>query len=270
MMFSERSFTRPASQYLFCDNPLDLDQLCRQIAREAPAYLNEDGYFQMLCEWADVSGQPWQEKLSEWFEGSGCDVWVMKGYAQDPGKYAEERIRTNAPSPERDSESYAEYMAYYRERKVESIHGGLVTMHRRSGSNWIFIEEVEHTPKAPFGDLVMQTFATRDFLLSHGSDDELLRLKPKLSPDARLEQIFHQAEDGWQRESLTLRLVKGFDLSLGLQPMVAEFLVGCDGNRAMGELVANFSVKAEAPLDQVQKECLDVVRKLMERGFLLP
>jgi SAM-dependent methyltransferase len=262
-------FITPAAQYLFCDNPLDLDQLCRQLAREAPAYLNEDGYFQMLCEWAEVRGQPWPERLCEWLDGTGCDAWVMKGYAEDPGEYAQERIRTNIASPARDAELYASYMAYYRERKVEAIHGGLITMHRRSGPNWIFIEEVQHTPKAPCGDLVLQTFATRDFLQSHSSDDQLLGLKPKLSPDVRLEQVFQQAEGKWRPESLTLRFVKGFDLFLGLQPIVAEFLSGCDGTRALSELIGNFATKADAPLEQVQKECLDVVRKLMEGGFLL-
>ncbi len=50
----------------------------------------------------------------------------MKGYAEDPGEYAEERIRTNTASPARDAELYANYMAYYRERKVEAIHGGVI------------------------------------------------------------------------------------------------------------------------------------------------
>jgi hypothetical protein len=115
----------------------------------------------------------------------------------------------------------------------------------------------------------LQTFATRDFLQSHSSDDQLLGLKPKLSPDVRLEQVFQQAEGKWRPESLTLRFVKGFDLFLGLQPIVAEFLSGCDGTRALSELIGNFATKADAPLEQVQKECLDVVRKLMEGGFLL-
>jgi len=262
-------FITPATQYLFCDNPLDLDQLCRRLAREAPSHLNEDGYFQMLCEWAEVRGQPWQERLTEWLDGTGCDAWVMKGYAEDPAEYAQERIRTNTASPARDAELYANYMAYYRERNVEAIHGGIVIMHRRSGHNWIFLEEVQHTPKTPFGDLVLQTFATRDFLQAHSSDDQLLGLKPKLSANVRLEQVFQQAEGGWKQESLTLRLVKGFNLFLGLQPIVAEFLSGCDGTRALSELIGNFATKADAPFEQVQKECLDVVRKLTERGFLL-
>ena len=263
-------FINPGSQYLFCDNPLDLDQLCRQLAREAPSHLNEDGYFQMLCEWAEVRGQPWQERVAEWFEGTGCDVWVMKGYADDPGEYAQEHIRSVTSAPAQDAELYESYMAYYRERQVEVIHGGIIAMRRRSGQNWIFIEEVKGTPKEPFGDLVLQTFAARDFLASHAADDQLLAVKPRLAPDVRLEQIFQQAEGGWKQESLTLRLAKAFNLFLGLQPIVAEFLSGCDGTRTLQELIANFAAKVDAPHEQVQKECLDAVRKLIERGFLLP
>ncbi len=262
-------FITPSSQFLFCDNPLDLDHLCRRLAREAPLHLNEDGYFQMLCEWAEVRGQPWRERLSEWLEGTGCDAWVMKGYAEDPAEYAEERIRSTTPSSSRDAELYANYMAYYREREVQAIHGGVIAMHRRSGNNWILMEEVAHTPKLQFGESVLRTFAARNFLQAHTTDDQLLGVKPKLSVDARLEQIFQRVDGGWNRESLTLRLVKGFEYFLGLQPIVAEFLSGCDGTRTLAELTGDFATKVDAPLEQVQKECLDVVRKLIERGFLL-
>jgi len=262
-------FVTPSSQFLFCDNPLDLDQLCRQLVREAPFYLNEDGYFQMLCEWAEIHGQPWQERLFEWLDNTGCDAWVMKGYAQDPAEYAEERIRSTTSVPARDAELYANYVAYYHERKVRAIHGGVIAMHRRSGHNWILIEEVDHTPKAQFGEWVLQAFAARDFLQAHTADDQLLDVRPALSVDARLEQVFRRTEGGWSRESLTLRLVKGFGYFLGLQPIVAEFLSSCDGTRTLRELIANFATKANAPFEQVQQECLVVVRKLIERGFLL-
>jgi SAM-dependent methyltransferase len=262
-------FIAPAAQYLFCNNPFDLDQLCRQLAREAPSHLNEGGYFQMLCEWAQVQGQPWQERLAAWFESTGCDAWVMKGYTEDPGEYAQEHIRSTTSSPARDAELYDSYMTYYRQRNVEAINGGIVIMRRRAGSNWTFFEEIEHTPKEPLGDLVLQTFATRDFLQAHNSDEQLLGLKPKLSENVRLEQVFQQAENGWKRESLTLRLVKRFHLFLGLQPIVAEFLSGCDGTRTLAELIGAFATKVDAPPEQVQKECLDAIRKLIERGFLL-
>jgi SAM-dependent methyltransferase len=262
-------FITPAAQYLFCDNTLDLDQLCRRLVREAPSYLNEDGYFQMLCEWVEVRGQSWQERLTEWFDGTGCDVWVMKGSTDDPGEYAEERIRSTNSSPARDAELYASHMAYYRAREVEAIHAGIIAMRRRSGHNWTFLEEVQGAPKDPFGELVIQTFATRDLLQSHCSDQQLLELRPKLSQNVRLEEVFQHTEGAWKRESLTLRLATGFNASMGLQPIVAEFLRRCDGTRTLDELISAFATKVDASLEQVQKECLSAVRKFTERGFLL-
>src|SRR5438874_3581707 len=114
-------FISPSSRYLFCDSALELDQLCRHLAREAPNYLNEGGYFQMLCEWSEVKGQPWQERITEWLANTGCDAWVMKGYTQDPAEYAEDKIRSTFSTPEHDVELYNQYMEYYRQRQVEAI-----------------------------------------------------------------------------------------------------------------------------------------------------
>ena len=262
-------FMTPAEKYLFCDNPLELDQLCRKLAREASSFLNEGGYFQMLCEWAGVEGQDWHERLSDWFEGTGCDALVLKGYSQDPAEYAEEHIRSMTTASAADAELYDTYMNYYRKHKVIAIHGGAVAMHRRSGTNWMLMEEVEHTPKDPFGDLVADTFARRDFLLSHEADASLLMVKPRLSPETRLEQVFQPKNDGWKLDGITLRMPKGLNPMMGLQPAVAEFLLNCDGAKPLSDLVADFANKVNAPREQVQRECLVAVRKLIECGFLL-
>jgi len=261
-------FISPSAHYLFCDSAMELDELCRRLAKQAPDFLNEDGYFQMLCEWAQVQGQPWQERITEWLGESGCDAWVMKGYSQDPAEYAEQRIRATVSSPNRDAQLYDEYMAYYRQRHVEAIDGGAIVMHRRSGHNWIQMEEISQTPKDPFGEAIVATFAARDFLLAHSSDDQLLTMKPKLSPDARLEQILQQEGAQWKRTALTLKLAKGFPFSLGLQPLVAEFLSAGDGSRTLAELIEALASKVPVPGEQVQRECLDVMRKLIERGFV--
>ena len=143
-------FITPKRDYLFCDNPMELDQLCRHLVREAPAHLNEGGYMQMLCEWAQVGDQPWEERIAEWLDGTGCDAWVMKGLTQHPEEYAQHRIRETTPDTGRDQELYEGYMDYYRSRGVQAIHDGLIVMRRRSGKNWVRIEEV---PKTPSGDL---------------------------------------------------------------------------------------------------------------------
>jgi hypothetical protein len=92
----------PQLDYMFCDNSMELDQLCRRLVKEAPAFLNEGGYMQMLCEWAQVNDQPWEERIAEWLEGTGCDAWVMKGLTQYPEEYAQHRIRETTQDTGRD------------------------------------------------------------------------------------------------------------------------------------------------------------------------
>src|ERR1700760_263578 len=121
-------FITPKSDYLFCDNQMELDQLCRLLVRQGPAHLNEGGYMQMLCEWAQVGDQPWEERIAEWLDGSGCDAWGMKGLTQYPEEYAQHRIRENTQETGRAQELYEGYMEYYRSRGVQAIHDGLIVM----------------------------------------------------------------------------------------------------------------------------------------------
>ena len=264
-------FITPSRHYMFCDNNMDLDQYCRRLTREAPAYLHEGGWFQMLCEWAQVEGQPWQDRVAEWLGNNGCDAWVIKGTTADPSTYAQKRFHESAPYlPDQDDASFAEWMNYYRAQKVEAIHGGMIAMRRRTGSNWIRIDEMTVSAPRPFGSAVVQMFANRDFLEEHTSDEQMLAARVRISPHAQLDQQFRPSEGRWQHNSAVLRLVEGIPFSLPLQPLVAEFVGSCDGGRTLGELIDEFAGKVGAGPEQVRRECLGVVRQLMERGFIWP
>jgi methylase of polypeptide subunit release factors len=262
-------FITPKVDYMFCDNSMELDQLCRRLVKEAPGFLNEGGYMQMLCEWAQVNEQPWEERIAEWLEGTGCDAWVMKGLTQHPEEYAQHRIREITQNSSRDGELYETYMAYYRDRGVQAIHDGLIVMRRRSGRNWVRIEEVPKTPNGDLGELVLSTFAAHDLLLEMEDDDRLLAIKPKLAAHVRLEQVCAQVGDRWQAESLTLRLTRGFPFHWTVQPLVVEFLASCDGTRNAAEIIEKFAESANAPMETVQRECVAMIRKLIERGFIV-
>ncbi|HET6206611.1 MAG TPA: methyltransferase [Terracidiphilus sp.] len=262
-------FITPQGDYLFCENPMELDGLCRRLVKEGPEYLNEGGYMQMLCEWAQIKGQPWEERVAEWLQGTGCDAWVMKGLTQDPEEYAQHRIRETSEDPSQDAASYSGYMSYYRHRGVEAIHDGVIVMRRRDGQNWVRIEEVPSTPKGELGDMILTTFAAHDQMQQTDSDEKLLALRPKLAANARLEQVCVQAGSSWQAESLTLRLTSGFPFHISVQPFVAEFLVTCDGSRTAGEAVQALAANVNAPVENVQRECLAMIRRLIERGFMV-
>ncbi len=262
-------FITPRLDYLFCDNSMELDRLCRRLLREAPTYLSEGGYMQMLCEWAEVSGERWEDRIVEWLDGTGCDAWVMKGLTQYPEEYAQHRIRETTQDAGRDSELYDAYMSYYREHQLEAIHDGIIVLRRRSGKNWIRIEEVPKTPNGDLGNLVLSTFTAHDLLGGFETDAKLLTVRPKLSPHVRLEQVCRQSGDRWQAESLVLRLVSGFPFHMNVQPLAAEFLASLDGVRTAGEAIDIFAAGAEAPVETVRRESLAMIRKLIERGFVV-
>ena len=262
-------FITPQGDYLFCENPMELDGLCRRLVKEASAYLTEDGYMQILCEWAQIKGASWEERVAEWLQDTGCDAWVMKGLTQDPEEYAQHRIRDTSPDPSQDAASYDGYMNYYRHRGVEAIHSGLIVMRRRDGRNWVRIEEVPPTPSGDLGEMILTTFAAHDLVQQMDTEEKLLTIHPKLAPHTRLEQICAQHEGQWRAEALTLRLTNGFPFHMSVQPLVAEFLVSCDGTRTAAEAIQGFAANANAPLDKVQAECLSMIRKLLERGFMV-
>lgn len=262
-------FITPQADYMFCDNSMELDGLCRRLVKEAPAYLNEDGYMQMLCEWAKIKDQPWEERIAEWLQQTGCDAWVMKGVTQDPEEYAQHRIRETSLDTSEDDARYAEYMGYYRHRGVEAIHSGLIVMRRRTGQNFVRIEEVPPTPSGNLGEMIMATFAAHDVLRQNESDESLLNLSPRLADHVRLEQFCKPADGQWRAESLNLRLTSGFAFHVPMQPLVADFLVMCDGTRTAGSAIRDFAAKAGAPIEKVQPECLSMIRRLIERGFMV-
>ncbi len=262
-------FVTPSTNHLFSDSGMELDGFCRRLAREAPAHLNEGGYFQMICEWAQVEGERWQDRILSWLEGSSCDAWVMKGPSHDPAAYAQARFQEAAPyAPDNDDTMFAEWMDYYRRRKVEAIHGGMIAMRRRPGANWVRFEDMPANPRRPFGDSVEQMFASRDFLEANAPDERMLAARFKLSPDAELEQHLRQSDGKWQPASVTLRLNSGLPFSQQLQPVVVEFVSACDGSRTLGELIEELAAKVDVSRDQMQQECLAVMRRLAERGFV--
>ena len=262
-------FVTPSNHFLFCDNPMELDQLCRNIAREAAEHLYEGGYFQMLCEWAEIEGQPWRQRITEWFEGTGCDAWVANCQTRNARQYASDRIAEAHDSCDAAPDSFREYMNYYRTRNVAAIHDGIVVMRRRSGKNWVAIEDSERTPDTPFGDLIVSRFAARDFLEAHASVELMLGTKPLVSPNARLEQVAQPGEDGWEPAGLTLRMAKGFPTKVAVQPLAAEFLSSCNGKRTLRQIAAEMVERLGAPEEQVQAECVEIIRKMVAQGFVL-
>jgi hypothetical protein len=261
-------FVSADRQFVFCDSPMDLDGFSRMLARETPKYLKEGGFFQLMCEWVEVEGQRWQDRLDEWFTTNGCDVFVIKGFEFSAAKYAHERLfEANPLHPERDLETFERRLKYYRERNVKSVHGGLIAMRRKAGSNWVRIEDIPHPPKEPFGDDVIGRFAGQD-LSAWATDEQLLDWRPALTSRVRLRQELIAREGGWQPTMQRIDLVDGLASSLVLEPLVASVICRLDGTLSVREHSSALAAEAGADVNIAQAEVLRLVRRLGAGGFL--
>ena len=75
-----------------------MDELCRSIVRAAPDHLVDGGHCQLLASWAHVAGEDWHDRLAWWFEGTGCDAYVLEREALEPAAHAASWLRqTEAP-----------------------------------------------------------------------------------------------------------------------------------------------------------------------------
>jgi hypothetical protein len=164
---------------------------------------------------------------------------------------------------------YDEWLAYYHANQVTAIHGGLIAMRRRTGSNWLSIEEIAGNIQQPFGDLIGQRFANRDFLITHADDALLLQSKIRLHPETRLQQEKHWENGDWQVRSLRLSLARDLTQTVGIDDQIAEFIAQLDGAHTLQELIDAIIQKVQADPQQVTGECLRSVRFLLERGLLL-
>jgi hypothetical protein len=231
--------------------------------------LNEGGYFEMLCEWAEIDGQPWQERIAEWMEATGCDMWILHAGKQVPDIYAETYILQTVPDKSQDAERFSEFMQYYRQRKLAAIHNGFIVMRRRSGGGRLRIEEMPRTDSGDLGEAILDGFAAHDLLEACAEDEKLLAMRLRPSADARLDRIYLPAEDGWHVESIRLRRESAMPFQLGLEPFVAEFFRLFDGKRTASEAIQAIAGKSDAPLEKVRSESLGMLRRFIECGFLV-
>jgi len=261
----------PGGELVCLESGEELDGFCRRIVRQVPGFLEEGGVFQMILEWVEIAGTPWKERLTAWLDGSGCDAIIFRNYSEIPSVYALNRVKESTADGGEIDSAYDEWVRFYRERNVESIHGGLLAMHRRAGENWIRIDDRAPGRERPFGDAVLGTFRARDYLDGTGAPDEvLLSSRPTLATGLGLHQDYEALKEGWTTQSLRLVQTEGLRHEIGLDGGIAAFLGRLDGNHTLEELVQDMAKSAGANPVEVRPQCLATVRVMIANGFVLP
>jgi hypothetical protein len=262
----------PDTRYVYRDSGMEDDRICQAIVRTAPDFLVEGGYCQILCNWAEYRGQDWRNRLATWFEGTGCDVWVMRSESRQAEMYASTWIRhTERLDDTAFARRFDEWMAYYRKREIESVAAGIITMRRKSsGPNWVRIEEGPEKMIGPCGESVLRGFEAMDFLQAMGDDSGILGACFHVSPDVRLNQQYEPVDGAWSVVESSVRLSKGLAYDGQTDPVVANLLAVCDGRSTLNEIINRIALQLGSDPGGITNQFVELARRLVERGFIVP
>jgi methylase of polypeptide subunit release factors len=259
----------PERRYLFRDGSLPGDELSRRVIREGADHLHEDGFLQVLFEWACRSSEDWKDRLRGWVRDTGCDGWLIRVLTSTPEEHAEVWVGSErGGDPDQYAEMMQHWLDYYEQEQIEAIGYGFLTLRRRScgGDNWFACDDPPLI-HGPAGDSVLRGFAQRDFL-QKADRDVLLATRFRLAPELRLEQQMAPTATGWEVRQSQLRIISGLGFAGEANPYVFGLLDRCRGEKTLREVVHDLESSIGEELDK--ESCLGAVRSMVEQGFLIP
>jgi methylase of polypeptide subunit release factors len=265
-------YITPSVRRVYSDSGMELDALCRKLAVAAVEHLNDRGCFEMRVEWVQFKGQPWQERLAGWFEGLGCDVWVLSWYSRAAAEYALLRVQDHAEEtggPAEQAALSAQWQEYFESKNVESIFGGAIVLRRKQGPTWTRMETLENSPMRPFGDSLRRVFDNCDWAEAHPTDEDLLASCPAVPESATLDRHFTFSSEGWQLAATDFRLSEGLPYTLHLAPMVADFVERCDGSRTLTEIIETIADQPGLNVPAVRSDVLWITRQMAASGMMV-
>lgn len=258
----------PSESAGYRENPMALDGFLQRLLRQVPRYLEEGGIFQAVCEWVEIDGQDWRERFQSWLVDCGCDAWVLAANRQLPESYAHRRARETIVEASALSTARANWADYLRERNVEAVHGGLIFLRRRSGSNWFDISELTRIADGPAGEAIRRGFVNRDLLLGNTDKNTIESQVLSLVDGVHQDASSQWKNDGWQLDTIALRIEEGIPATIGIDRHVQQFLDEFDGVRTVDQVIAAFAQQMGIPATAAKPQCMELIRGLLSSGLL--
>jgi len=252
----------PSHAFVYRDNSMELDEFCRVLLGEAPAYLAEDGFLQMLCEWVEVDGQTWEDRVAQSIRR--CDAWVLHAPPVTPSAYVERR-RADITATSTATGTRNDWLSYLETNSVRAVHPSMLTLRRRDDDNWLHIQNLSRDVSRPAGDAIIAGFAAIDFV-DACDDNDLLDAYLTLPASLQAEQIGSDTNS----PGVYMKLDNGLSTDAEVDGPVAAFLNLFNGERSVRDCIAEFATVVQADLATLTRDLTSITRVFASRGFLVP
>jgi hypothetical protein len=261
-------FLSAKKHFAYSDSPLELDGFTRKLAMEAPRYLEENGTFQMICEWVEVEGEPWEQRLRTWTAGSGCDVFVFLGPSSTPLDYSENRYHEASTLHTGNVDNLiSERLNYLRGHHVRQVMSGVITMRKRKGVNWFATIPGDLTIDA--ATTIQERMAALT-LIGEYTTEQWLRARLRFAPDAAITETRAFGANGWVLTNIEVTKPSGIKDPLKVDWSVLRTIELFDGSNTLAEVIEKTAAALSLPYEDAKSRCLALAKRLVQSSFVLP
>jgi methylase of polypeptide subunit release factors len=254
----------PAARYVYRDAGLEADDVCRRLVAGLPSALAPDGVAVLLVNWLHIAGEDGDQRVKDWFDGTGCDGWVVQRELAAPEDYVTAWLR-DTDEGARFDRLYDDWVDWFEQRRVEAVAFGVLAMRRTDTTPHVVLDDVTQPVAPTWGEEVLDHFARRDALAT-----DLLDISWRLRDDVRLHQVASRDDEGWAVDSQLLQQSAGLRWSGGTDEFGAALLAACDGTMPLRTLFTLLAAAVGISDAEAVEQGLPVVRRLVEQGFLVP
>jgi SAM-dependent methyltransferase len=249
-------------RYTYRDAGLVGDEVSRRLVQELPGLLAPGGHAVLLVNWLHLEGESGDDRVLSWFEGTGCDGWVVQRELAAPEDYVTAWLRDTDET--RFDELYDAWVSAL--EGVAAVAFGIVALHRRTDGlpPRTRLDVVDQPTAATWGAEVTAHFARRALL-----EGDVLDLRLKVREDVRLHEVSTRAEDGWSVDTRWLQQEAGLRWHGVLDAYGAALLAACDGSLPVGALVAVLAASTGLDADEAATQIRPVLERLVRQGYLV-
>jgi hypothetical protein len=249
---------------VYRDSGLPGDEMVRRVVTGAQARLAPGGRAQVLANWVHRRGEPWEERLAGWLDGSGCDAWVVQREVADPAEYVELWLKDAGLHGGEDyAERYDTWLSWFEDEGIEGVGFGWLDLRRVDRDPVLRMEHWPYDVEQPLGPEIADHGRRTDFLAATPDlADALLVTRV----DVREESV--GAPGAPDPETIVLRQQRGMRRAHQADTVVAGLVGACDGDLTVGQVLDALGTLLER--DNLREEYAGEVRDLVSTGFLTP
>lgn len=264
-------------QFVYRDGGLVGDELAREVVRQAPALLNDDGTLLCLANWETPWGGRGLERVHSWIADAAETVgalhgWVIERDVLDPALYAETWVRdggVRAGTAEFDR-LMTQWLEDFTERGIVSIGLGAVRVRRAGDDPRQSVIRVEHAA----GAYTERPGASLEAALAAGVtasrfDEDAMLAAHWVRDDTVIEVREHRPGEEAPR-SITIRTARPLVRTVTADPLLAAAIGACDGELSLGSIADALATILDLENAAVAEALVAGVRELSWLGILAP